>query len=144
MWDGYPAARRRVLEFLSREQVPDIALLTGDLHSSWALDVPMDPWARTTSPAARPLAVELVAPAISSPPLYSDPSYRALGPTLPKLAPHLRYLDGDSNGYLLLDLTRERMQADWYFVPTVTMPTDLEVRGASYVCERGSSRLTRP
>jgi len=142
MWDGYPAARRRVLDFLSREQVGDVALLTGDLHSSWALDVPTDPWAGITSPAARSLAVELVAPAISSPPLYSDPAIRARGPTLPKLAPHLKYLDGDSNGYVLLDLTRDRMQADWCFVPTVTQLTDQEVKGATFVCERGSSRLT--
>ena len=143
MWDGYPAARRRVLDFLTREQVGDLAIMTGDLHSSWALDVPADPWAGATSPAARPLAVELVAPAISSPPLYSDPAWPARGAMLRKLAPHLKFLDGGSNGYILLDLTRDRLQADWYFVPTVTMLTDQEMRGASFVCERGSSRLAR-
>jgi alkaline phosphatase D len=143
MWDGYPAARRRVLDFLSREQVPDVAILTGDLHSSWALDVPLDPWAGSASPAARSLAVELVTPAISSPPLYTDPTLRARGPSLPKLAPHLKFIDGDSNGYILLDITRERMQADWQYVPTVTIRTDDEIRGARFVCERGSSRLAR-
>jgi alkaline phosphatase D len=143
MWDGYPAARRRVLDFLSREQVTDVAILAGDLHSSWALEVSRDPWAGAASPAAKPLAIELVTPAISSAPLYSDPTLRARGPMLPKLAPHLKYLDGDRNGYLLLDLSRERLQAEWYFVPTVTMPTDREVKGASFVCERGSSRLVR-
>ena len=142
MWDGYPAARRRVLDFIAREAIGDLAILTGDLHSSWALDVPIDPWAGAASPDARSLAVELVTPAISSPPLYTDPAYRARGPMLPKLAPHLKFLEGDRNGYLLLDLTRERMQADWYFVPTVTSLTSQETKGASFVCERGSSRLT--
>ena len=143
MWDGYPAARRRVLDFLSREQVGDLAILTGDLHSSWALDVAADPWAGAATPAARPLAVELVAPAISSPPLYADPEWRVRGALLPKLAPHLRFFDGEHNGYVLLDLTRDRLQADWYFVPTVTTLTEQETKGASFVCERGAARLTR-
>jgi alkaline phosphatase D len=142
MWDGYPAARRRVLDFIAREAIGDLAILTGDLHSSWALDVPIDPWAGAASSDARSLAVELVTPAISSPPLFTDPAYRARGPMLTKLAPHLKFLEGERNGYLLLDLTRERMQADWYFVPTVTSLTSQETKGASFVCERGSSRLT--
>jgi alkaline phosphatase D len=143
MWDGYPAARRRVIDFLAGERVGDVAILTGDLHSSWALDVPLDPWAGAAAPAARSLAVELVTPAISSPPLYTDPALRARGPTLPALAPHLKFIDGDSNGYILLDVTRDRVQSDWYYVPTVTMRTEEERLGARVICERGSSRLTR-
>jgi alkaline phosphatase D len=143
MWDGYPVARRRVLDFLAREKITDLAILTGDLHSSWALDVPADPWAAATSPAARSLAVELVTPAISSPPFNTDPALRARAATFPRLAPHLKYLEGDSNGYVLLDLTRQRLQADWYSVATVTMPSDRETRTASFVNERGSARLTR-
>jgi alkaline phosphatase D len=143
MWDGYPAARRRVLDFLSREAVGDVVIVTGDLHSSWALDVPLDPWARAGAPAADSVAIELVTPAISSPPLYTDPVMRASGPTLANVAPHLKFIDGDRNGYTLLDITSERMQAEWYYVPTVTMLTDQETRGAAFVCERGSARLTR-
>ena len=141
MWDGYPAARARVLDFLQQEAVPNLAILTGDLHSSWALDVPPDPWA-ASGVARRPLAVELVTPAISSPPLFADPALRARAPGLRAVAPHLRYLDGDGQGYLLLDITRERLQADWYFMATVRERTALEARGTRLVCERGSSRLT--
>lgn len=142
MWDGYPAARARVLDFLAREPVANVAVLTGDLHSSWALDVPRNPWAAPASPAAQSLAVELVTPAISSPPLFADASLRDRAPLLRKVAPHLRYLEGDSHGYILLDLTRERLQAEFYFVPTVMERTDRERRAATFVCENGSSRLT--
>lgn len=142
MWDGYPAARARVLDFLTREQMSDVAILTGDLHSAWALDVPLNPWAAAGSPPTRSIAVELVTPAISSPPLFTDATLKARAPLLRSGAPHLRYLEGDSNGYILLDLTPERLQADVYLVPTVMERSDRERRDAAFICERGSARLT--
>ena len=142
LWDGYPAARRRLLDFVAAEGVADLAVLTGDLHSSWALDVSANPWAAAGSADARPLAVEFLTPAISSPPLFADATLRARAPLLRQVAPHLRYLDGDGNGYVLLDIDRRRIQAEWYFVPTVMERTDRESRAAAFICERGSSRLT--
>jgi alkaline phosphatase D len=136
MWDGYPAARSRVTDFLASERIPDVAILTGDLHSSWAVDVAANPFA----PAARPLAVELVAPAVSSPPLFVDETVKARAPLLRQFAPHVRYLDGDGNGYVVIDISRERMLAEWYFNPTVRTRSPQENRAASFVCERGSSR----
>jgi alkaline phosphatase D len=140
MWDGYPAARRRLLDLIDEEQITDVAILTGDLHSSWALDVPANSRARADA-NGRSLAVELVTPAISSPPLFADAALRARAPLLRMAAPHLKYLEGDSRGYILLDITRARLQADWYYVPTVTERSPTETKGASFVCESGSMRL---
>jgi hypothetical protein len=55
----------------------------------------------------------------------------------------MRYMDGDRHGYVTLEITRERLLADWYHVRTVTERTADEVKAASFVCERGSSRLQR-
>ena len=142
VWDGYPAARSRVLDLLSREKIGDVAILTGDLHSSWAFDVPRDPW-RGYEPqtGAGSLAIELVTPAISSPPFFSDPRLRDQAALLRLLAPHLKYLDGERRGYVLLDVTRDRLEAEWYVVPTVTERSDDESKAAAFVCEIGSSRL---
>jgi alkaline phosphatase D len=141
MWDGYPAARARVIDFLEAERISDVAILTGDLHSAWALDVPRNPWASPGSPEARSMAVEVVTPAITSAPLFTNAEIRARAPLLRAFAPHLRYLEGDSNGYILLDVTRERLQADIYFVAPVQERSDRERLGASFVCERGAHRL---
>jgi alkaline phosphatase D len=144
VWDGYPAARTRVLDLLSNENIRDVAILTGDLHSSWAFEVPRDPWRGYDSQTgAGTLAVEMVTPAISSPPFFTDPALRDQAALLSLLAPHLKYLDGESRGYVLLDITRERLKADWYVVPTVAERSDDESNAASFVCERGSSRLVR-
>ena len=40
---------------------------------------------------------------------------------MPKSRPHLRFLDGKSRGYVVLDVTREHLQADWWFVPAVNV-----------------------
>jgi alkaline phosphatase D len=142
LWDGYQAARDKVLDFLANEGVRDVAVLSGDLHSSWALDIPRDPW-RQYRPATGEgsLAVELLAPAISSPPLFASPSMRDRAPLLRTFLPHLKFLDGDNRGYVLIDLSPKQIQADWYHVPTVLERSDVETRAASFVCERGSSRL---
>ena len=142
VWDGYPAARRRLLDFIAEEKIRDVAMLTGDIHSSWAIDLPRDVWkgydARTGSGS---LAVELVTPAISSPPLFSIAGIRERAPFLRLAMPHIKYLEGDSHGYVLLDATVDRLTADWYFVATIAERSDRELRGPRFVCERGSSRL---
>lgn len=142
VWEGYPAARRRIFDFLNSDKITDVAILTGDVHSSWAFDVPADPfggYSRNSGTGAA--AVELVTPAISSPPLFSDAASRERAPMLRLVLPHLKYLDGANRGYVLLDVGRERLQADWYFVATVEQRSAEEKKAVSFVCERGSSRL---
>jgi alkaline phosphatase D len=142
-WDGYPAARGRLLDFLSTERIGNVVVLTGDIHSSWGNDVPRDQlFGYQASTGAGSLAVELVTPAISSPPLFSIAGIRERAPLLRLAAPHVKYLDGERRGYVLLDITPERVIADWYHVPTVTERTAMEAHSVRLVCERGSSRLT--
>jgi hypothetical protein len=43
---------------------------------------------------------------------------------------------------VVIDIAPQQIRADWYFVPTVLERTIAETRGAGFLCERGSSRLT--
>ena len=123
-------------------KVTDVAILTGDIHSSWAMDVP-GPQARYNArTGAGSVAVELVTPAVSSPPLFATAALRDRATLLKLAASHLKYLEGDSRGYVIVDITRERLQADWYHVPGVAERSPAEKKAASYVCEHGSSRLS--
>jgi alkaline phosphatase D len=141
-WDGYQAARERVLDLLSAERVRDVAILGGDLHSSWAFDVVRNPWEGYQASTGRgSLAVEILAPAVSSAPLFTNAAAREHAPLFRAALPHLKFLDGDSRGYVFLDVTPARLLAEWYFVPTVQERTDHVTRGAAFVCERGSSHL---
>lgn len=122
-WDGYPAARARILDHLENAGIDDVVVLTGDIHSSWAFDVaraPFDPAAYDPATGRGALAVEFVAPAISSSPLGSFPRAVEAYRDAQKTHPHLRWHDMDRRGYGLLDLERGRAQAEWWFVETVT------------------------
>lgn len=143
VWDGYPAARRRVFDMIAQEQLTDIAILTGDIHSSWAMDVPRPNARYDARTGTGSVAVELVTPAISSAPMFDNAELRNRAALLKLAAPHLKYLDGEHRGYVLVDITRDRLQADWYHVPGVGTRSPRESKAASFVCERGSSRLTR-
>ena len=140
-WDGYPAARDRIVELLTAERIPDVAILSGDLHSSWAFDVPRNPWDGYDRSGRGSIAVELVAPAISSPPLFSSPEMRDRSVLLRALLPHLKFLEGETRGYVLLDITRQQLRGEWYFVPTVLERSAAERRAAAFVCERGSAHF---
>jgi len=55
--------------------------------------------------------------------------------------PHLRYVDGALRGYCVVDLTRERLQADWFYVPTVTERSTAETFGRGLTSVAGSPHL---
>ena len=143
VWDGYYPARNRVFDMLAADTITNVAVLTGDIHSSWAMDVAPNPWTGyNPTTGAGSVAVELVTPAISSPPFFASAELRQRAAQLRPLARHLKFLEGEHNGYTLLDVTRERVQAEWYHVETVAQRTDKESKAASFVCENGSSRLS--
>jgi alkaline phosphatase D len=144
VWDGYPAARERVFDAIEKNRLTNVAILTGDIHSSWAFDVPRSPLRGYTSGTGEgSLAVEIVTPAISSPPLFASPSMRESTALLQLVAPHLKFLEGEHRGYVLLDVTRARLQSEWYHVPAVDARSSAESKAAAFVCEAGSSRLQR-
>jgi len=144
VWDGYPVARGRVFDLIEKSRLSNLAILTGDIHSSWALDVPRSPLKDYTARTGEgSLAVELVTPAISSPPLFASASMRDATSVLQLFSPHLKFVEGEHRGYLLLDVTRARLQSEWYFVPAVDVRSPEESRAAAFVCEAGSSRLAR-
>ena len=138
LWDGYPAARERVFDMIDGGKITNLAILTGDIHSSWALDVPRNPWTGyDPKTASGSRGVEIVAPAISSPPMFPSASQRDLATALRPLARHLKFLEGESRGYVLLDITPDTLTAEWYLVPTVTERTDREARAARFVLRTG-------
>ncbi|HET9271698.1 MAG TPA: alkaline phosphatase D family protein [Vicinamibacterales bacterium] len=144
VWDGYPVSRGRVFDLLEKSRLSNVAILTGDIHSSWALDVPRSPLKGYTARTGEgSLAVELVTPAISSPPLFASQSMRESTALLQLFAPHLKYVDGEHRGYVLLDVTKGRLQSEWYHVPAVDVRAPDETRAAAFVCEAGSSRLSK-
>jgi len=142
-WDGYTAQRGRVLDFVERERNRDLVVLTGDAHSSWGFDIPRNPWNGYRAGGEGSLAVEFVTPAISSPPpaMFASPDGTEAAAAVRVALPHLKYLDGVRRGYVVVDVTRTAVKANWYYSPDVRIHSDVEVAGGAVVCERGAAHL---
>lgn len=137
-WDGYPLARERLLSALDELGVENVVVLTGDAHSSWAIDVAEDPFnPETYDPVTGrgSRLVEFVAPAVSSPAAGADAAL------LLETHPHVKFTDQMRQGYLLIDVTPERVQAEWHFVASVREQRgDAEI-GAMFQARAGEARV---
>jgi alkaline phosphatase D len=144
-WDGYPAARERVLRHVRDEAIQNVVVLTGDVHSSWAMELALDPFdPRAYDPATGrgALAVEFVCPAISSSPPGKDPADAAAREAEYRARlPHLRYIEFWHRGYGLLDLDRERARAEWWHVAGVDQRGLAAHLAAAFETPAGSNRL---
>ena len=96
-------------------------VLTGDIHSSWAYDLPRRPFDGYDKATGKgSLGVEFAGTSVSSPSnLGAGPDGAKQLAGMLAARPHLHYVDGRYRGYFVLDLTRERLQADFYGVATV-------------------------
>jgi alkaline phosphatase D len=118
-WDGYTADRRELLGHLADHGIGGAVFLTGDIHSAWANDLPAD---AGTYPASPSLATEFVCTSVTSNNLDdmtgSPPRTTSLAVEAAIQANnrHVRYLDFDSHGYSVLDVTPARVQMDYYVV----------------------------
>ena len=78
--------------------------------------------------------MELVAPSVSSP--FTD-----LGTERPETHPHLKFVDTLRHGYVLLDVTAERVQAEWYLLSDVRTREADETLAAMFEARAGQNRL---
>ncbi len=142
-WDGYVAARERLFDVLRTEGVENLVVFTGDIHSSWAMELtsdPNNPDAYDPATSAGSLGVEFVTPAISSPGFP-----RGLGAGFAEAAllenPHLRYAELESRGYIVLDITPERVQGAFFHFEDVVAGDEPEAPGAALSVADGTARL---
>lgn len=116
-WDGYTDDRKELLGHLTRQNVKNTVFLTGDIHMAFANDVPVT---AATYPLSRSAATEFVVTSVSSDNiddlLHVAPRTLSLvAETAVKAANrHVKWVDMDSHGYGVLDVTAERSQMDYY------------------------------
>jgi alkaline phosphatase D len=134
-WDGYVPERNRLYSHVQNENVDNLVVLTGDIHTSWANDLPLPNYSNGTNS----LGVEFVGTSITSENLLDLPG--ALG-LIQSSNPHIKWADLDKHGYMITDMNQTRTQNDWYFVSTVAS-TDYTVScGKSYFVNQGQKSLT--
>lgn len=137
-WDGYPVSRARLLGQLAANQIGNVVVLTGDIHSSWANEITGNPF---TPAGYTAQAVEFVTPAVTSPGIDDRAQATGLQQQIGATHPHVKYVELFRRGYLLIDLTAERAQAEFYHVRTITERNREEELGRVLFTSSGESRL---
>ncbi len=146
-WEGFPAARDRFLQAIARMRTDDVAVLTGDIHTSWAMDLALNPFDRREydpRTGMGSLAVELITPGVTSPSGH-PPEVEETIPDILRDNPHMRYGNGSKRGFILVDVTRERLQAEWFHLPYGAVEQRERRRptfSAAWLTRAGANHLT--
>ena len=128
-WDGYPAARRRLLGF--HAVAPDSQIRSSSAATCTAFNV-NDLKLDFDDPASPVVASEFVGTSITS---QAWPQER-LDAFLPD-NPHMKLVDSRYRGYVRVDLTPARMRTDLRTMESVTTPEAACSTLASFVVEDG-------
>lgn len=98
-WDGYPAARRRLLDTIVRQGAHNPLVLGGDVHTFYATSLRPD-FSKPVSKQNAVVATEFVGTSVTS-------SSRSQERTLAHMEnnPHMLYGRSDKRGYMLLEVT---------------------------------------
>ena len=127
-WDGYVAARKRLMSFVEENKPSNLVVITGDLHSSWVNELKSD----FDSPTSTRLGTEFVGPSISS----NFPAQYETAISLTRAAnPHTRYFEGTRHGYVRCQITRNKWRSDYRVVSSVRDPDASVSTMASFIVE---------
>ena len=111
-WDGYPAARSRLLGAAQAADA-NLVMLAGDSHNAWAFDLAHD---------GRPAGIEVGGHSVTSPGFeaYTTGVSDAVRvAALRASSPQLKWANTQDRGYVTVALTRDRVTANWHHVETI-------------------------
>lgn len=143
-WEGYRAQRKRIIDHIVENGIDNLVFMTGDIHTSWAIDLAADPWDESqynpeTGEGA--FGVEFVGPSVTSIALENEP-FKDIAPgAILDANKQVKFSDVTQKGYVLLDVTPARVQAEWYFMEIKKPNQPAEELAKIFVCRAGDHHL---
>ncbi|MFT3716224.1 MAG: alkaline phosphatase D family protein [Gordonia sp. (in: high G+C Gram-positive bacteria)] len=144
-WDGYQADRQKLLTAIDKSGKRNTVFITGDIHMSWACEVPRNVG---TYPGSGSVATELVCTSITSNnlddmvPVPENTLDAPASVVIPASNPQARWVDTDHHGYSVLTVTPSATQMDWFYVVNRADPRSGTFYGKSWKTVSGTARLT--
>ncbi len=133
-WDGYPAARTRLYD-AARRAGANLVTFTGDSHNAWAFDLADD---------AGPIGVEFAGQSVSSHGFerrFNGDAARIAADFM-AANPTLKWMDASQRGYFTLDINRDRIDAEYVFVPAMPARSATATGTRTLTAEHGARRLS--
>ncbi|MFD7493285.1 alkaline phosphatase D family protein [Streptomyces sp. NPDC059832] len=145
-WDGYTDDRKELISHLRDRSITNTVFLTGDIHMAWANDVPVK---AATYPLSASAATEFVVTSVTSDNIddilhVAPQTVSVVAAAAVKAANrHVKWVDMDSHGYGVLDVTAERSQMDYYAVSDRTKRDATSAWTRSYRTLSGTQKVER-
>jgi len=132
-WDGYPAARARLLS-AAQSAGANLVTLSGDSHNGWAFDLAHD---------GRPAGVEFAGQSVTS---GGFESYTPVAPdrvatALRQANPGLKWVDTSRRGYMKVSLTPERASSTFRLWDHVRTADAAMISEVTQSVDHGRNRL---
>jgi alkaline phosphatase D len=125
-WDGYPIARRRLLDGIAASRAANPLVLGGDVHTFYATELRRDVL-RPVSKANPLVATEFVGTSVTS---NSRPQQRTA--QFVAMNPHIRYGRSDRRGYMLLEVTPKETRTRFMGLDEVRDPKTVQRELAAF------------
>jgi alkaline phosphatase D len=133
-WDGYPAARSRVLR-AAQQANADLVMLSGDSHNAWAYSLAED---------GQPAGVEFAGHSVTShgieTELGADP--KEVAGAFVATNPEMVWADTSQRGYMMIDVTPQRVTGEWLFMRTIKSRSTELAGGHRISAERGRRKFS--
>lgn len=134
-WDMYPANRARIADALNEDKVGHPIVLSGDVHSFWAVD-----GCQTGEPSERIPVVEFVASSITA--NWPEPLARPVTENLSN-NPQVRFYEPDKRGYLLHDVNDSEWKTTFRAIDDVRDLRSPATNLATFLVRKGEHGFTR-
>jgi alkaline phosphatase D len=133
-WDGYPLARRRLLEGVAARRIDNVVVLGGDVHANFVADLRLD-----FDDAASPvIATEFCGTSITS----EGMAQSRIDAALP-FNPHIRHARGDERGSMRFTLDARELRAELRVVERPLDAASAVHTAARFVVEAGRAGAQR-
>jgi len=127
-WDGYPAARRKLLESIAARRLANPVVIGGDVHMNWVADLKPD----YDDPKSPVVASEFCGTSITS----QGAAQEMVNALLPE-NPHMKYARSDRRGYVRASIAGGRLVAELVGLETVKKPDSRAEVLARFAVEDG-------
>ena len=165
-WDGYPVERGNLFQCIIDNNIENFGVLSGDFHMAFAANLVPNPYeGYNPETGSGAVGFEFVTPSITSANMNEQealeiPGYGIVYPLEERWPerypvtlmveemflngnPQMKYINMDQHGYMLVDFSKEKVQADWYYVDNLLESSDNEFFAEGWYVENGSTMLQK-
>ncbi len=134
-WDGYPAARNRLIDSMRNTQLANPVMLGGDVHQNWVGNILAD----YNNPASKKIGVEFCGTSITSLTMLTN----AEQAKIIERHPHFVFGDCESRGFGVVEITPTHMTTTLKAVRDATDPLSDAFTLARFHVEAGQNDVKK-